>query len=319
MHTYLVGASKLFRTGLKQMLDGSPFATVHEFEILEEIYPDLQAGDLVIVQKPDSIDHILDRIAELKADPREPRIVLVASSINPEQLVAAFAAGIDAYILEDISSDVLLDYINLVSRGEKVFPSRLAQLIYGGLWVPATAPPSFPNAEMLSEREMEILHWLANGLPNKTIAHNLSITEATVKGHIKAIMKKHGFSNRTQAAIWAVQKGMTARAPAPPGHPPSPAPNGVMPEADATPQGRHRTPDGSATRSGLPRPELSPQAKTFATSRIILRGARHPLRRRELHGSATLFVSFVASRTPSLPNVHTKVRGIDTNISIALL
>ena len=68
------------------------------------------------------------------------------------------------------------------------------------------ASPS-PGAH-LSGRELEILRHLANGEPNKVIANDLDITEATVKVHVKGILRKIGAANRTQAAIWAIHNGL---------------------------------------------------------------------------------------------------------------
>nr|WP_281435966.1 response regulator transcription factor [Oricola nitratireducens] len=64
--------------------------------------------------------------------------------------------------------------------------------------------------DLLSRRELEVVRRLAGGMSNKLIARELEISEATVKVHLKSILKKLGVTNRTQAAIWALNKGVTA-------------------------------------------------------------------------------------------------------------
>jgi two-component system nitrate/nitrite response regulator NarL len=93
--------------------------------------------------------------------------------------------------------------------GEKVFPSRLAALMSGESWALRSQPKPAVGDVPLSGRELEIVQRLTDGLPNKLIASELSITEATVKVHLKTILKKIGAQNRTQAAIWAVQRGFS--------------------------------------------------------------------------------------------------------------
>lgn len=210
MRTCLVGRSKLFRAGLRLILSDTAFAVSREVESVEVAHQELRENELIIVQKPDDIGEIVDRIRALKSDAHEPRIVLLADSVEPDQLVAGFAMGIDGYLLEEISPEALLDSLHLVALGEKVFPSKLAVLLCGVGWG-LGGPKAAPLKDMkFSSREMEIMHWLTDGLPNKTIANKLAITEATVKVHVKTILKKLGAHNRTQAAIWAVQAGIAS-------------------------------------------------------------------------------------------------------------
>ncbi len=105
--------------------------------------------------------------------------------------------------------------------GEKVFPTHLAALLVNGVanTVPANIPPD--NSFGLSEREMQILQCLVQGDSNKLIANRLSITEATVKVHMKSLLRKINVSNRTQAAIWALNNGLLPNAGALPSTPDS--------------------------------------------------------------------------------------------------
>jgi two-component system nitrate/nitrite response regulator NarL len=137
------------------------------------------------------------------------RLVVIAEAMKAEELALSFSAGVDGFLLADISPEALRESLQLVMLGEKVFPSRLVTLLCGEN---PFARLSSTNGNFLSDREVAIVSRLAGGLPNKVIASQLTITEATVKVHLKSILKKLGVSNRTQAAIWAVNNGM---APAP--------------------------------------------------------------------------------------------------------
>lgn len=207
--TYLIGQSNLFRAGLRLLLRNTRFEVVKEAETLAEIGEIAKPQALLLVDHPDDVREIESEISSLKKATPSCRMVLLARSMEPDQLAWSFAAGVDGYVLEEISPEALLESLNLIMLGEKVFPSRLAVLMCGENWAPKTNAPR-PRDVPLSEREVEIVQRLADGSPNKVIATQLSISEATVKVHLKTILKKLGANNRTQAAIWAVQRGLSA-------------------------------------------------------------------------------------------------------------
>jgi two-component system nitrate/nitrite response regulator NarL len=97
--------------------------------------------------------------------------------------------------------------------GEAVFPRSIADLlISSGIEEASLTPSSLPSlGNELSKREIEILRCLLGGQSNKAIARNLSITESTVKMHFKNVMRKIRAQNRTQAAVWAIQHGISPR------------------------------------------------------------------------------------------------------------
>lgn len=210
--TCLVGQSNLFRAGLKMLLRQSSFEVAKEVDSLADIRELQWSSGMFLLDKPDEISEIEHEIVSLKKSMPSSWIVVLAEAMEPDQLARSFAAGVDGYLLEEISPEALLESLNLVMLGEKVFPSRLAALMCGDSWSMRSQIPHRPEASdiPLSERELEIVQRLTDGLPNKTIASELSITEATVKVHLKTILKKIGAQNRTQAAIWAVQRGLSA-------------------------------------------------------------------------------------------------------------
>lgn len=206
----LIGQSNLFRAGLKLLLDETDYSVAEEVCSVREALKLAWRGALYLIDKPADIREIECDLAALKSVAPASRVVLLAKSVETEQLALGFAAGVDGYLLEEISPEALLESLNLVILGEKVFPSRLAVLLCGRNWALRSHQSPMPCDVPLSERELEIVCRLTEGLPNKVIANEMDITEATVKVHLKTILKKLGLCNRTQAAIWAVQNGLAA-------------------------------------------------------------------------------------------------------------
>jgi Response regulator containing a CheY-like receiver domain and an HTH DNA-binding domain len=159
-----------------------------------------------------------DIVRGLKLHAPASRVVVLADSFDMNGMSAILNAGADGYCLATIGCETLVKYLDLVMLGEKVFPAAMviAALSERNSDVPAPRFYSTVEAQrmqlvassvpsrMLSAREAEILHCLMEGAPNKTIARKLDVAEATVKVHVKAILRKIRVTNRTQAAMWAV-------------------------------------------------------------------------------------------------------------------
>jgi two-component system nitrate/nitrite response regulator NarL len=151
-------------------------------------------------------------VAEIRSWLATAVVVCLVPLFDVEEMCACFAAGASGYILESISRDALRESLLLVEAGEKVFPSELAHHfpVLAGAPEFAERPAPLRSEAHLSSREFEILQCLANGQSNKLIAKNLGIAEATVKVHLKRILRKAHASNRTQAALWAIATGVAS-------------------------------------------------------------------------------------------------------------
>ena len=142
---------------------------------------------------------------QLLAASPQARIVLLDDVFDMAVLKSHFAQGAYGYILKTIASSSLIGLLNLVANGERVMPSNLIDELPN--WTSGNAHAEqtpFIEAAGLSNREVQILTCLVAGHPNKIISRELGISEATVKVHVKAILRKIGVQNRTQAAIWAL-------------------------------------------------------------------------------------------------------------------
>ncbi len=206
----VVARNEIAREGLSRILVSEGFTllgTATDTQTLTPVARTDAKGRSHIIIVDDGDDGT--RISQIHDRFPGARIVVLADEFNVEAVTAAFGCGIDGYFIKEISCGPLIESLKLVALGEKVLPSQLACSL-GGMWSSLSSKTCQDNvpAANLSEREVEILQCLALGLPNKVVCRRLSITEATVKVHVKAILRKLRVTNRTQAAIWAVKHGL---------------------------------------------------------------------------------------------------------------
>ena len=199
----------LFRKGVAQLIAMAPHLEVvgeassgeQGVAMARDLAPDMILLDLHMAG--------MDGIATLKAirdADLECRVVVLTVSDHADDLVAAIRSGADGYLLKDMEPEDLLRAIDEALNGRTVIGERLNGLLARAIREEAAAKQR--DTAALTDREKEILQGLAQGLPNKLIARNLDITEATVKVHVKNLLKKLGFHSRLEAAVWAVGRGM---------------------------------------------------------------------------------------------------------------
>jgi two-component system nitrate/nitrite response regulator NarL len=209
--TFLIDANKLFREGLKRLLEESPFQIVAEAGNLREGLLVAEHGanpSLILLDMATGAEDEAEALRRLRQALPDARMVVLTSDLCTRRLSSALEAGADGYLMKDLSSDALTQSLRLVMLGEKVFPTHLAALLISGRVSTAPLAEMPPSRKGLSQREVQILRCLLSGDSNKMIANQLSITEATVKVHLKSLLRKINASNRTQAAIWALNNGI---------------------------------------------------------------------------------------------------------------
>lgn len=165
-------------------------------------------SDVIIIDGGDS-GFGLDACRGLAEKRKKTRLALLLDRYIYEDVVEAFQIGVDAVTIKGISCAPLIETIRLVALGEKVFPSQFVDDL-------ARSGPAARRADWkrnaasvgLSARESEILGCIMAGMANKVIARQFSICEATVKVHVKSILRKLGVENRTQAATWGIKNGL---------------------------------------------------------------------------------------------------------------
>jgi two-component system, NarL family, nitrate/nitrite response regulator NarL len=208
--TVLVQRSGLLREGLARLLDNSPlFHIVAMFpHFHDQVAGALPKGEPGLVL----VDLDCDSIKRLKEAWPSARIAVLAEPSDADVAISAFRAGANAYLAGVTSGDALIKSLELVMAGATIFPGEMLRTILGSncaspLVEIADSKLSAANIAALSAREAAILGCLADGSSNKVIARRLDAAEATVKVHVKAILRKIGVKNRTQAAIWALNQG----------------------------------------------------------------------------------------------------------------
>jgi two-component system, NarL family, nitrate/nitrite response regulator NarL len=214
----LLGKNEIAREGLRKILSGENFqiniSAADPAVIMSRLPARNASGDAHVVV----IDHsdgpgALDACKLLAAAKTEAKLVWLADRYAFDDVASAFQAGVDAVIVKEISCDPLIESIRLVAMGEKVFPSQLADDLANCMPIAETGDWRSNATEVgLSSREVEILETIMAGMANKVIARKFDICEATVKVHVKAILRKLGVENRTQAATWAVKHSVAAPA-----------------------------------------------------------------------------------------------------------
>lgn len=211
VNTLLIGRNRLFLEGLKSLLRGSSFDARNEVSGVAEIdlLDDEDMPKLVLIELRGEVADFAHDIRQLKEALPQVPVVVLSDERDPRILAACLAAGAEAFLLKDISLEALVHSLKLAMLGQKVMPTELAMaLINGAAGVQAVNGRGIAHYG-LSDREMEILRCLVNGDANKVIANRLDITEATVKVHMKSLLRKIKAANRTQAAIWALNQGVT--------------------------------------------------------------------------------------------------------------
>lgn len=206
----IVGGTGLISAGARQILVDIGFIVTAIDREDRELIADVAAvsPELILVVSQSGPGAL--RIAgQLRRKFTGARLLVLADTCHADDVARAWHLGIDGYLVKGFSCALLANAIQLVANGERYFPAAALEALPG--FNQAMAAASFDDdcaAALLSHREVETLMLLSDGVPNKTVADKLAISEDTVKVHVKAILRKLGLRNRTQAAAWAVHRGV---------------------------------------------------------------------------------------------------------------
>ena len=210
----IVDDHELARAGLRTMMVGEPDLEVvgeaangaEAQELCRRLQPDLVLTD---VRMPD-----LDGLAVTRAIKRDhptTSVIIVTMHEDLDYLFDALKAGAAGYLLKDATQREVLAAVRQVVRGESpLSPEKVTQLLRR---VPnGTLRGVGPPPERLTPREREVLRLVVRGQTNREIARGLNVSVATVKVHVERLIAKLGVSDRTQAAVRAVELGLVAPA-----------------------------------------------------------------------------------------------------------
>jgi len=204
----------LLRIGLETVLAGGGFNVWHEAIDDVSILPDIQdeRHALFLIDGESHSDAAVSLIDRIRTRFPDARIVVLAEMFEANAISAAWKAGAHGFCLSNSQREILVGSLELVMLGEIVLPAAFVLSMTGpnaNHSAPVNAPEAYDDhrqsGRKLSAREAQILSYLREGAPNKLIARKLNLSESTVKVHVKAILKKVGACNRTQAALWATR------------------------------------------------------------------------------------------------------------------
>ncbi len=198
---------EVVRSGLKSLLQGP------QVEVVGEAATGREAVDKVVRLQPDIV--ILDvrmpdgdglaTLGRIKLECPELPVLMLSTFDNPTYVARSVALGACGYVLKTTPRERLIDSVTRGAQGESVWTREELRKATGSLSAPRLASDLDVQ---LTQRESEVLLQLALGLTNKEIANALEISYETVKEHVQHILRKVGVSDRTQAAVWAVRKGL---------------------------------------------------------------------------------------------------------------
>jgi DNA-binding NarL/FixJ family response regulator len=188
----VVDDHEVVRSGLKSLFAGTDIEIVAEASNGQEALAAIKSTKLDVVLMDVRMPEVdgLNILGRLKLDHPDLPVVVLSTYDNPTYVARAVALQAAGYVLKDAPREKLLDAIKKAATGETVWTRDELRRV------------------PLTQRESEVLKQLALGLTNKEIANSLNISYETVKEHVQHVLRKIGVTDRTQAAVWAVRKGL---------------------------------------------------------------------------------------------------------------
>ncbi|HVX61296.1 MAG TPA: response regulator transcription factor [Pirellulales bacterium] len=203
----IVDDHEVVRKGIANLLEGTDLEVVgmaasgnEALKVAQELRPDVVLLDIRMTEGDG-----LSTLEEMRQALPDCRVIMLSTYDNPTYIARANALGASDYLLKDTTREQLVGAINAVAAGDA--PSSFGELrrVAGTM---ATRQKQEDVSVALTQRETQVLRHLALGLSNKEIGRSLSISIETVKEHVQHLLRKIDATDRTQAAVWAVRKGL---------------------------------------------------------------------------------------------------------------
>jgi DNA-binding NarL/FixJ family response regulator len=208
----IVDDQALVRAGFRLVLESEK-----DFEVAGEAGDGSQAVDSARRLHPDvilmdvrmpGVDGLEATRRILSADSTGIRIIMLTTFDLDEYVYAALQAGACGFLLKDVTPEHLIDSVRLVKSGDALLAPSITRRLVERYAARPTRSSLRHDLETLTEREADVLRWMARGLGNQEIAEKLFVSEATVKTHVAHILDKLRVDNRVQAVIAAYESGM---------------------------------------------------------------------------------------------------------------
>jgi NarL family two-component system response regulator LiaR len=198
----------LFRDGLVSLLEAGGFEVVGQFgdgqaavAAALRLRPDLVLLDITMPELTG-----IEALRRIRVEWPEARVVILTASDDDDKLFQASEAGASGYLLKSLKADEFLELLRGLDNGEAAMTRQTTARLLAGITRSAQRTPIVQHT--FTPQETRLLQLLAEGLTNKSIAQSLSLSENTVKYHLKNILQKLGLHNRTEAAAYAIHAGL---------------------------------------------------------------------------------------------------------------
>ncbi|HEY3756132.1 MAG TPA: response regulator transcription factor [Opitutaceae bacterium] len=195
----LVDDHIIVRMGLATAAGGEP-----DMEVVGEADNGTDAIEVFRATRPDVV--VLDlrmpgpsgtkTILRLREEFGDVRVLVFSNYASGDEALESFRAGAHGFVVKEMPLDLLLEAIRRIHRGEQYIPAEISRRMNGRMF------------SQLSNRELDVLKLIAKGLTNKEVGSQLGVVEGTVKIHVTNILAKLGVSDRTQAIVSAVKRGI---------------------------------------------------------------------------------------------------------------
>lgn len=209
----LISECEITREGLGNILKSEGFNIIGSFGAIGELRPAESESDFFFVLDGIAAGDQSRSVREVKERFDPAPIVILTERFDFNVMLECFQSGAQGYIVRSMKAQPLTTSLRLAALGERVLPPDLVDVFEQQAFTPILRTSEQSDEEVnrarLSPRELDVLCCLMAGYSNKVIARELLVCEATVKVHVKAILRKLNVHNRTQAAIWASSRGIS--------------------------------------------------------------------------------------------------------------
>ena len=218
----IVDDHAVVRQGLRTFLELQDNPESMPIQVVGEASNGLQAVEQARSLQPDIVllDLVMPGMDGIAATPKiiegspNTRVIILTSFGEDDKVLPAIRAGAQGYLLKDIPPNELAQAVREAYLGKVQLHPDVARKLMSAVAAkeePSASRPQIPALEDLTEREVEVLRLIADGLSNHAIAEKMVISEKTVKTHVSNILGKLNLVDRTQAAIWAVKHGLGSK------------------------------------------------------------------------------------------------------------
>jgi len=199
----------LFRDGIVSLLEAAGFQVIGQVgdgraavEAARRLQPELVLMDLSMPEMTG-----LEALRAIRAEMPDVQVVMLTVSDEDSDLFEAIRAGARGYLLKSLNADEFIELLEGLQRGDAAISRKTATRLIDG-YAALSRLQTKSSESLLTPREMELLQLIVDGMSNKAIAERLSLSENTIKYHIKNILQKLGVQNRTEAATQALRSGL---------------------------------------------------------------------------------------------------------------